>query len=52
VGGKLVIVALVERSRAALSGRTYVLLTRALGLLLLAFAGMFVLDGLGYAGVR
>jgi threonine/homoserine/homoserine lactone efflux protein len=51
VGSKVVIAFLTGRSRRFLKSRGYVLTIRALGVVLLAFAAVFVRDGLRFLGL-
>ncbi len=51
VGSKVVVALLVDGSKKALQGRSYIYLIRALGLALLVFSVMFFRDGLGFLGV-
>ena len=48
VGSKMLVALLVERGRTVLTSRAYVLLVRALGIILLVFAMLFLRDGLRY----
>ena len=48
VGSKMLLALLVGRGRTVLTSRTYVLLVRALGVMLLVFALLFLRDGLRY----
>ena len=52
VGSKMLVALLVGRGRTVLTSRAYVLLVRALGVLLLVFALRFLRDGLRYFGVE
>ncbi len=52
VGSKMLLALLVGRGRTVLASRAYVLLVRALGVVLLVFALLFLRDGLRYLGVR
>ena len=48
VGSKMLVALLVGRGRTVLTSRAYVLLVRALGIILLVFALLFLRDGLRY----
>ena len=48
VGSKMLVALLVGRGRTVLTSRAYVLLVRALGIILLVFAMLFLRDGLRY----
>ena len=48
VGSKMLLALLVGRGRTVLTSRAYVLLVRALGVMLLVFALLFLRDGLRY----
>lgn len=48
VGSKMLVAVLVGRGRTVLTSRAYVLLVRALGIILLVFALLFLRDGLRY----
>ena len=48
VGSKMLVALLVGRGRTVLTSRAYVLLVRALGIVLLVFALLFLRDGLRY----
>ena len=52
VGSKMLLALLVGRGRTVLTSRAYVLLVRALGVLLLVFALLFLRDDLRYLGVE
>ncbi len=51
VGSKMLLALLVGRGRTVLTSRAYVLLVRALGVMLLVFALLFLRDGLRYLEV-
>ncbi len=51
IGAKLLVAALVARSRSFLNSRAYVNVNRVLGIALAAFALLFLRDGLRYLGV-
>jgi threonine/homoserine/homoserine lactone efflux protein len=51
VGSKVAIAVAVGRSRGLLHSSAFVWLNRGLGVVLLAFAALFLRDGLGYLGV-
>lgn len=51
VGSKVVLAVLAGRSRAFLAGRAYVVIQRALGLVLWVFAAFLVRDGLRLVGL-
>lgn len=51
VGSKLLIAALVDKSRSFLKNKSYAWIMRGLGFLLFVFAGIFIKEGLEYLGV-
>jgi len=50
VGSKLIVALAVGRSRQFLQSKTYIRIIRSLGIVLVAFAGLFFKEGLGYLG--
>jgi len=51
VGAKILVAALVARSRSFLKGRSYIYVNRVLGVALAAFAVVFLRDGLTFLGI-
>jgi threonine/homoserine/homoserine lactone efflux protein len=52
VGSKMAVALAVDRSRGFLSSALYLWLLRGLGLCLIGFAGLLLLDGLDYLGLH
>jgi uncharacterized membrane protein YdcZ (DUF606 family) len=50
VGSKLMLAVITGKSRTFMTGKTYILLMRALGIILCVFAGLLVKDGLHLMG--
>jgi threonine/homoserine/homoserine lactone efflux protein len=51
VGSKIAVAVVVSRSRSVLGGRSFIWMNRALGVVLLGFAAIFLWNGLVYLGL-